>query len=296
MDRKRLQSPEKDRAFLDSDGFSDGFKKWLVATGILKDLGRQIEPLFRAWGHFVETHASEILNVIAEFQKWNLSCEVLQKAGWLPHYTTPFDYIAGFGEDDELIRSKLLDYYTSNWQNVRAEMETRFAHYRIDAEGKATFFEALDAHEAGLYRCVCRVLFPEIERVFRKELFGSKIGRIGYWEFIKKLTDDDKSIDAFIHRGLYDLTIFAHLTKAVREKKRIERGEKPVSQSDDLIFGLFTEVVCDEHLESLKNSRVPNRHAAIHGLVVYSSQQNSLNTIFLADYIFEVIKPSRQRP
>ena len=259
-------------------------------------MSRQIEPLLRAWRHFVEIHASKISNAIAEFQKWDLSCEILGKAGWLPHYTTPFDYIAEFGEDAELIQSKLLDYYTSNWQNVRVEIEARLSHYRIDAEAKATFCEALDAHEAGLYRCVCRVLFPEIERVFRTELFGSKIGHIGYRKFIKKLADDDKSIGDFIHRGLYDLTIFAHLTKAVREKDRLERGEKPVSESDDLIFGLFTEVKCEEHLEGLKNNPVPNRHAAIHGLVVYSSQQNSLNVIFLADYLFDVIKPGRQRP
>ena len=35
--------------------------------------------------------------------------------------------------------------------------------YNITSEAKATFREALDAHEAGLYRCVCRVLFPEIQ-------------------------------------------------------------------------------------------------------------------------------------
>jgi hypothetical protein len=34
---------------------------------------------------------------------------------------------------------------------------------------------------------------------------------------------------------------------------------------------------------------VPNRHAAIHGLVVYSSFKNSLNTLFMTDYIFQVI-------
>ncbi|MCY4138623.1 MAG: hypothetical protein OXF56_10200 [Rhodobacteraceae bacterium] len=34
---------------------------------------------------------------------------------------------------------------------------------------------------------------------------------------------------------------------------------------------------------------MPNRHAAVHGLVVYSSMQNSLNAIFMADYIFQPI-------
>ena len=236
----------------------------------------------------MEIHASKISTAISELRKWDLSCEILGRVGWLPHYTIPFEQIAEFGDDVELIRSELLDYYTSNWQNVRAEIEARLSDYMVDGEAKATLREALDAHEAGFYRCVCRVLFPEIERVFRKGLFGNKIGPIPYSEFIEKLTDDDKSIDAFIHRGLYDLTIFAHLTEAVREEQRIAEGQKPTA-SDDTIFGLFTGVRREEHVERLKRNAIPNRHAAIHGLVAYSTQQNSLNTIFVADYIFEVV-------
>ena len=34
---------------------------------------------------------------------------------------------------------------------------------------------------------------------------------------------------------------------------------------------------------------VPNRHAAVHGLAVYSSMQSSLNAIFMADFIFQAI-------
>ncbi len=42
-------------------------------------------------------------------------------------------------------------------------------------------------------------------------------------------------------------------------------------------------------MERFAQDPVPNRHAAVHGLVSYSSMQNSLNTIFMADYIFQVI-------
>ena len=127
--------------------------------------------------------------------------------------------------------------------------------------------------------------------MFRTELFDCKIGHITYDKFIKKLVDDDKkSIDDFIlGGGLYDLSIFGHLTKAFRERNE----EGPVSESDKLIFGLFTGVESEEHRECLKKNPVPNRHAAIHGLVVYSSQQNSLNMIFLTDYIFQVINHSK---
>ena len=269
----------------------------------------------------METAAPMLLKVSSEFAKWNFSSDSLGKAGWLPHYTTPFDQIAGCGKDTDAIRSRLLDYYKNNWKNVRSEIEARLLNYKIDAETKATFREALDAHEAGLYRCVCRVLFPEIERVLRTELFNGKIGRIGYREFIETLVGENKptdakkksprtrvpevrksvvgkkSIEAFMHEGLYDLAIFGHLTKALREKEKKKRRERPVSESNQPIFGLFTDVDTEEHREILKKNPIPNRHAAIHGLVVYSSPQSSLNAIFIAEYIFRIVTAmSRSSP
>ena len=285
MDDKKFESPEEVRAFLDSDAFADGFKKWLVTSkALFTEVDQRLQPLAMKLQRLKEAAAP----IVREFVKWNVSCEVLGRAGWLPHYTTPFDYIAECGEDIEAVQSRLLDYYKSNWQNVRSEIESRLPDYKIDAEAKATFREALDAHEAGFYRCVCRVLFPEIERVFRAELFNNKIKighrRINYKDFIKKLVDDDDSIGDFITEGLYDLSVFGHLTKAIRKED--------ASESDKLIFGLFSGVWSEEDRERLQQNPVPNRHAAIHGLVVYSSQQNSLNAIFIADYVFRIIAPA----
>ena len=272
MDDKRYESPENLQAFLDA-------------------VSQHLEPLVAELQDLVKTVTPILGGVISEFVKWDFSDKVLGKAGWLPHYTTPFDYIAECGKDDKAVQSQLLDYYENNWQNVRSEVEARLSGYKIDSEAKATFREALDAHEAGLYRCVCRVLFPEIERVLRTELFDDEIRSrpITFKDLTRKLVcDDQKAIDDFILSGLYDLSIFGYMTKAIREK-----DEEPVSESDKLIFGLFTNVKNEEHRESLKQSAIPNRHAAIHGLVIYSSQQNSLNMIFLADYIFQVISSSK---
>lgn len=285
MVEKKSQNPKEVRALLDSDTSTDGFKKLLDALRLLFTQAKHLEPLALRLQHILETAAPVVLEVMSEFMKWNVSSEVLSKSGWLPHYTTPFDYIAKCGENNETIRNGLLNYYKDNWQNVRSEIEARVLSYKIDEEAKATFREALDAHEAGLYRCVCRVLFPEIERVFRTELFDNKIGHIGYKKFIKKLIDDKKSIDAFITEGLYDLSIFGHLIKAIR-------GEEETTESEKLIFGLFKNVSSEKECEILKQNPIPNRHAVIHGLVTYSSQQNSLNTIFIADYIFRIITPT----
>ena len=286
MDNKKFESPEEVRAFLDSDAFADGFNKWLFTK-----MSQHIEPLIIGWQRLMEITAPIVpivLEVSREFVKWNVSCEVLGRAGWLPHYTTPFDYIAEYGEDIQTVRSRLLDYYKSNWQDVRSEIESRLADCKIDAEAKAAFREALDAHEAGLYRCVCRVLFPEIERVLRTELFNGRVGKITYKNLIKKLASDDKSIGDFITAGLYDLTIFGHLTKALRRTD--------TSESDKLIYGLFETVASEKDRERLEQDPVPNRHAAIHGLVVYSSPQNSLNAIFMTDYIFRIVTPAVTLP
>ena len=295
MDDKKFESPEEVRAFLDSDAFADGFKRWSAASkALFTEVDQRLQPLAMKLQRLKEAAAP----IVREFVEWNVSCEVLGRAGWLPHYTTPFDYIAKYGEDIEAVRSRLLDYYKDNWQNVRSEIESRLPDYKIDAEAKATFREALDAHEAGLYRCVCRVLFPEIERVFRAELFNNKIGLISYKKFIKALLDNHESIDDFISAGLYDLSNFRHLTKAFQEKEGKQKGEKEknTSESDKLIFGLFNDALSEEHRESLKQSPIPNRHATIHGLVIYSSPQNSLNTIFIADYVFRIVAPATSLP
>ena len=40
---------------------------------------------------------------------------------------------------------------------------------------------------------------------------------------------------------------------------------------------------------------VPNRHAAVHGLVVYRSFKNSLNTLFMTDYVFQIVNAVKKR-
>ena len=135
--------------------------------------------------------------------------------------------------------------------------------------------------DAGLCRCVCRVLFPEIERVLRKEIFNGKVGQIGSNEMVKQLVEGDgASLESFIVGGLYELTLFDRLTRTLA--KGID-GEVASTA-----FVLYQSVDQDS-LERVKADPVPNRHAAMHGLVVYSSQLNSLNSIFMTEYVFAVV-------
>lgn len=283
IDNTKLGSSEEVRAFLESDAFADGFKEWLIESGIAAEAGRRLERSVPAWQQFARAVTPIASRVLSEFDTWNVSSGVLRRAGWLPNYTTPFDLIRECNGSAEAVRDVVLDYYERDWQRVRERIERHLSAYGVDEKAKATFHEALQAHETGLYRCVCRVLFPEVERVFRAQLFDNKVGPIGYSKFVRALVSDDRPLEEFVRNGLHSLSVFGHLTKGVREK------DQPVSEADELIFGLFSDVLNEADRARLQRDPVPNRHAAIHGLVVYSSPQHSLNTIFMADYVFQIM-------
>jgi len=171
------------------------------------------------------------------------------------------------------------EYYAENWGIVRSSIESRIGEFNFDEEAEATFREALDAHEFGLYRCVCRVLFPEIERVIRVATFGHRRGTQKYDAMLERLVND-KTLDDFLPGNWLDLASFGHLTKTIEKQSD--------SAVDDGVFGLFT-YVSDSDLHRVKADPVPNRHAALHGYVEYATHQNSLNTIFIAEYVFRVI-------
>ena len=245
-----------------------------------------LEPLALSLQPFMEAVTPVVLRMSREFSKWDVSSELLGRAGWLPHYTTPFDLVAKWDKDTGALQGTLLDYYEDNWKMIRSQIESQLSDYNVDSESVATFHEALDAHEAGLYRCVSRVLFPEIERVIRVELFSNYVGNIGYKKKIQKLLDG-KDLGDFIPGGFYELTLFSHLTK------NLEGAE--VSENAKFVYGLFENVSTEEDRKRVQQDPIPNRHAAIHGLVVYSSQLNSLNMLFMTDYFFEVISLLRSQ-
>ena len=193
------------------------------------------------------------------------NAQTLDDAGWLPHYSTPFDRVDECTGDVDALCALLSRHYRERWPEVRRDIEARLMGYDLDDEAKATFFEALDAHEAGLYRSVCRVLMPEIERVSRTELHGDKLDHITSQKLLRKLAGQ-LPISSMEPGGFLGLNLFRRLSKHLYEHVREEVGRQRFARDS-----------------------VPNRHAAVHGLVVYSSMQNSLNAVFMTDYIFQMI-------
>ena len=136
----------------------------------------------------------------------------------------------------------------------------------LDDEAKATFREALAAHEARLYRNVSRLLFPEIERVSRKELHGDRLTKeISGQPWLRELARD--------------------LPVSVAGRARFFG----VHLCRRLSSHLYESVRDEDAWRRFAGDPVPNRHAVVHGVVEYSSMQSSLNAIFMTEFLFSTI-------
>ena len=190
------------------------------------------------------------------FREWNRTVDALIEVGWLPYHSAPFHFVEECGADLQLLERHFSDFYRTRWSEIRDDIESRLKDYHIDDEARETFREALSAHEAGLYRCVCRVLFPDIERMIG-------LGRVREKE-LEELTGTGDFAD-FAFREPYDYVLFGRLVKhtyePVKDRGRFERDP------------------------------VPNRHAAMHGLAPYATHKQSMNMLILTGYIFRILRP-----
>ena len=261
---------------------------------LLAPLGQVAEAIEREWARWDTalapivqamerrlTSLAPIAQAIARALTRLDTAENLLEKGWVPNHTTPFDLVAKCGDDGARLQTSLLDYYTDNWAEVRTQLESRIPSDGIDDEAKATFREALDNHEAGRYRSVSRVLFPELDRVFRAELCDGRAGQISFNKFVGELTGKNANLGLgdFLISGIQDMVLFDYLTK----------GGKSAGP------GLAVDVRNEANVERAKRSPIPTRHAVVHGLVAYSSPQSSLNAIFIADYVFSVLSVAQRR-
>ena len=180
---------------------SEVFQQLAVSLGPvnegLKKLAEASAPYLAKW--------SELAPRLAE---WSRTVDALNDVGWLPCHTAPFHHVAECGDDLDLLDRRFSEYYCTQWSEIRDDMESRLEDYHIDDEARETFREALSAHEAGLYRCVCRVLFPEIERTIGAGLGPKRL--------LEKLTGTGDLAD-YAFRELCGYVLFGRLVKHVYE-------------------------------------------------------------------------------
>lgn len=201
----------------------------------------------------------------------------IEAAGWLPHYTTPFDLILPDMLEDE-ISDTIGQYYLENWRVVERAFLQRQKERRLDDDAVAAFEEALAAHRHGLYRSVPRTLFPEIERVACAELYN------GSRQYHGKNTKGGKSRKI----GITSLPNFAE-TVAKLPAGYVLTADYGIALYWKLEKHLYQTVKQPDEIAAAMADSVPNRHATLHGIVTYKTMQSSLNALIMTDYIFHLI-------
>ena len=234
---------------------------------VLQNLEEVCRPFMQALDRIFETVGPPFLELV-KYEKFLTSIE---KTGWLPHRMVPRSLVDDCGEDSSLLESRLSEFYQTKWPDIHQDIESRLEGYCISDEAKAAFREALAAHEYGLYRCVSRTLFPEIDRALRIHFFEDKAKSISSGTMLNTFMNQG-SLAEFMPAEAHGWALLGRLMNH-----------------------LFTNVT-DRNREAVAQDDLPTRHASLHGLIDYSTYKQSFNMIVMTDYIFQVLtrldKPS----
>lgn len=241
---------------------------WVHQTAML------IHGLSRMAADFQEKAAPRIaaaLDAIRPFaealetlQREKEKADLLEAAGWLPHATSPFHLIERTMSVED-VGAVAEAHYRERWDDVRGALLAMVAVHDVDDEARATFHEAVQAHGHGLHRIAPRLLFPDLERIARRDLLGRDLGSFASLKELRRQVER-LPLSRVLPGGLASYALYKRLAEH-----------------------LYEEVKSPEQLERVRADPVPNRHAAIHGLVAYGSAQNSLNAIVMAEYILGLV-------
>lgn len=186
----------------------------------------------------------------------------LEYIGLLPHITTPWDLYDP--DHSHLFAEKALAYFREQWASVERQLSEIVEKYGVSAEAKEAFGDALFCHRNGKYRSVVLTVMPTIEAEFRRSFEKGPGDQAASLEELRESVMQAPARIAFGHIGSVEL----------------------ITALDEQIY---SRVKTSEAVEECRQSEVPNRHAAIHGLVVYKSEKASLNSLFLVEYVFYLI-------
>lgn len=205
--------------------------------------------------------------IFAETLLLNTAKLTLQKNGILPSATTPWNLYERERQDE--FPGIVLRYYSENWAEVQRKLGEYAQEYDISPHTKLGYSEALTCHRNGLFRASILTTLACIESEFRT-CFGIRTGSSATQ--LKELRDYASEAPAGIFLN--------HVA--------------PITFFDILQRHLYEKVSTAADLDRFKADPIPNRHAAVHGLIVYNSRLSSLNMIFLADFIFFLISQLRR--
>ena len=245
---------------------SEAVRRWQAAIAPLTKIGDELRDRY---AEIMKPFAG-LSEPLRRLQVIDAQCGRLEALGWLPHANSPFDLITDDPKDSAEVNAAIHQHYSIHWPDIARALCADIDASALDNEAKATFAEAVAAHGAGLYRCAPRLLFPEIERVSRKEIHSGALDKMAsqqrLMEAIGGLTPAEMS-----STGVVGLRFYKKLTRHLY-----------MHMNDEAAVGIASA------------DPVPNRHASLHGIVSYSSPQSSINAILAADYLLRGISTIKQ--
>jgi hypothetical protein len=204
-------------------------------------------------------------DVLEHWSRAIAQLERLEDVGFLPHST-----MRSLMENENLDGAALSDaieaHFREHWSEIEALFRKDIDGFDVDDEAKQTFREALAAHGNGHYRAVCRLLFPEFERIARDEIHNGELNGIGSQPGLKEF------VDAL---GLSTVSKLG--------------GLRVLPLMEVLLDHLYLNVRKPAQVEKFRNDPIPNRHACLHGILVYNTAKNSINMLIMADFIYRIV-------
>ena len=197
---------------------------------------------------------------------WEWVERACDQSGFLPYRAVPFDkfYRESRGNYD-LFSTQVSEYYKTHEENILQDIGSFLETLEdIDMDRKETLKEAIMAHRYGLFRLPVRALLPDVERIILEDWLGRDKGHVETLNDKKiKEVIKNKNLEDFAPDSIYDLRLFGCLINVLY---------KHVSK-----------------LKEFQGENFPNRHAALHGWLPYSTRESSLNTIIFTDYTLRLV-------
>lgn len=244
-----------------------------AAAGVFELWKTVLEPAFRDFEPILDRLKDLLEAVDPHIEKLARHHRIERRfsnAGWLPYYSDLIERVDEHEGDASVLDSIISEYYRDHWAEIRKDIEDRMETYTIDEETKETVHEAFSAHESGNYRSVCRTLFPELERMIRRSFFNDA-GRIKTADMLRVLAEKLAAAELLSREGFCLITIGRHVQHMYAQ---VDEGAR----------------------HRFEQNSIPNRHAALHGLVSYSTHKHSMNMIIIADYLFQILPPKAVDP
>lgn len=143
----------------------------------LAELHVRVQPAIESFVDKVLRASQVIAPYLEAFVRWSHAVDAIQLTGWLPHRSIKIDDVEPYLDNSVLLDQYISNHYERNWADIRQDIVTHLNSYEIDDDTRAAFGEAFYCYENGRYRCVCAILFPEIERTFRLKFTDGSTGQ-----------------------------------------------------------------------------------------------------------------------